>query len=422
MATDAHASRSHRHSGTQATGAEPSRSTSRRSRATCSPLHSAGTALLLSLLFAVTTAAFVHTPVHALPLTLVPPFGPGETWYVCQGYNSNLRGTYHRQQPYLDLSTSAASAGPDGCNPETASSAAGRPVLAMAAGTSRVDGDGICMSYDRGGGAWIGHLTDRVEGKVKAGDRIGNVSAPNVPNGGYAHIHLSLRSGPGCSGVSLPFSNNGGVAVQGWPDLPYSGTVNQYSGQELQHAQVLAAQPSNPVVSSTGGTNAVLVWGDASNDETGFVVQYRIGAGSWIAGPSVGANVTSMNVTGLVPGTAYTFQVGARNAAGTKWSAFFYGTTVAPPAQPTAYHAGRQVTIDTHATGGVSGHKGPGDSFATGPTRPANSALWIVCYVRGESITGPYNTTNIWNLSDDGYYYTDAWLYTGSNGAVVPHC
>ena len=31
----------------------------------------------------------------------------------------------------------------------------------------------------------------------------------------------------------------------------------------------------------------------------------------------------------------------------------------------------------------------------------------------GQSITGPYDTTTMWDLSDDGYYYTDAWLYTG---------
>jgi surface antigen len=96
--------------------------------------------------------------------------------------------------------------------------------------------------------------------------------------------------------------------------------------------------------------------------------------------------------------------------------------TATPPAPPSGYHAGRQVTIDKHATGGVSGHKGPGNSYAVGPTRPANSALWIVCYVTGQSIKGPYDTTAMWDLSDDGYYYTDAWLYTGTNGAAVPKC
>jgi hypothetical protein len=42
--------------------------------------------------------------------------------------------------------------------------------------------------------------------------------------------------------------------------------------------------------------------------------------------------------------------------------------------------------------------------------------------VTGQSITGPYNTTTIWDLADDGLHYTDAWLWTGTNGPAVPHC
>ena len=54
---------------------------------------------------------------------------------------------------------------------------------------------------------------------------------------------------------------------------------------------------------------------------------------------------------------------------------------------------------------------------------PARAAIFsIVCYVNGQSIQGPYDTTPIWDLGDDGYYYTDAWLYTGTNGPAVPAC
>ena len=92
------------------------------------------------------------------------------------------------------------------------------------------------------------------------------------------------------------------------------------------------------------------------------------------------------------------------------------------PAAPAAYHAGREVTIDKHATGGDSGHTGPANSYQAGPTRVVNSPIWIVCYVNGQSITGPYDTTTIWDLSDDGRYYSDAWLWTGTNGPGVPGC
>jgi hypothetical protein len=93
-----------------------------------------------------------------------------------------------------------------------------------------------------------------------------------------------------------------------------------------------------------------------------------------------------------------------------------------PAPAPTGYQTGRQVSVVSQATGGVSGHKGPANSYAAGPTHPANSPLWIVCYVNGQSITGPYGTETAWDLGDDGYYYSDAWIWTGSNSAVVPAC
>jgi hypothetical protein len=213
--------------------------------------------------------------------------------------------------------------------------------------------------------------------------------------------------------------------------LAMTGWAKSFAPIGVVHSplpQKLPAQPASPKVASVKSTSAALTWTDASNNETGFVSQYRVGSGSWVTGPSAGANTNSVTVTGLKASTSYTFQVGARNSAGTHWSAYFTATTAKQPAPaptptpPPAYHAGRQVTIDTHATGGVSGHKGPGNTYAAGPTRLKNSALWIVCYVTGQPITGPYDTTDMWDLSDDGSYYTDAWLYTGVNGAVVPKC
>lgn len=106
------------------------------------------------------------------------------------------------------------------------------------------------------------------------------------------------------------------------------------------------AQPTGPRVTSTTGTTAVLAWTDASTNEDGFRTQYRIGTNAWVAGPSVGANATSVTVPGLRPGTRYTFQVGARNSVGTRWSIYFDGITVALPAQP----AGARVTSTTSSS------------------------------------------------------------------------
>jgi serine/threonine protein kinase len=93
-----------------------------------------------------------------------------------------------------------------------------------------------------------------------------------------------------------------------------------------------------------------------------------------------------------------------------------------PTSGPVPNHAGKQVSIANQATGGLSGHTGPGNEYQAGPIRGEGTALRIVCYVNGQSIVGPYDTTTIWDLATDGYYYTDAWLETGTNGAAVPAC
>ena len=190
--------------------------------------------------------------------------------------------------------------------------------------------------------------------------------------------------------------------------------------------QVLASQVTNARVTATSETVAALAWTNTADNVASFVTQYRVtGTSAWTTGPSVGAATTSVTVAGLKAGTEYTFQVGAKNSKGTNWGQYFYGTTASAPAPapaPTGYNTGHQVTVVSQATGGVSGHKGPANSYAAGPTHPANSPIWLVCYVNGQSITGPYGTETVWDLGDDGYYYSDAWLWTDSNGPVVPAC
>jgi hypothetical protein len=190
--------------------------------------------------------------------------------------------------------------------------------------------------------------------------------------------------------------------------------------------QVLPSQVTNARVTATSETAAALAWTNTADNVASFVTQYRVtGTSAWTAGPSVGADTTSVTVGGLKAGTSYTFQIGAKNSKGTNWGQYFYGTTAsapAPPPAPTGYNTGREVTVVSQATGGDSGHKGPANSYPAGPEHAAGSPIYIVCYVNGQSIAGPYGTEAAWDLGDDGYYYSDAWLWTDSNGPVVPQC
>ena len=53
----------------------------------------------------------------------------------------------------------------------------------------------------------------------------------------------------------------------------------------------------------------------------------------------------------------------------------------------------------------------------------ANGAsVTIQCQTRGQSITGYYGTSNLWNRIGSGRFIPDAYTYTGSDGMVAPQC
>ena len=69
-------------------------------------------------------------------------------------------------------------------------------------------------------------------------------------------------------------------------------------------------------------------WTDNSDDESGFVVQYRVdGGATWRASANLDANATSRVATGIVAGRVYEFRVAAVNALG--YSEWLYGSFTA---------------------------------------------------------------------------------------------
>ena len=172
----------------------------------------------------------------ASPTILVLPIPPGETWHVCQGYNGELT---HDGIPALDLSRARQSIGSKGCKAGSKFSSAGSVVSSPAAGTAyRWPGccgdDFVCVNFDSGGSAAIGHLSERVPDgtRVATGARIGTVAWPHTSNGNYAHIHVQVHAGPDCTEGSDPvaFDVAHGFRWACNPDLPYSGEPNQYAG------------------------------------------------------------------------------------------------------------------------------------------------------------------------------------------------
>ena len=180
--------------------------------------------------------AALTTPTRALEL----PIPPGQTWYVCQGYNGPIT---HGGAPALDLSIEHRSAGPEGCLAGSKYSSAGSIVTSPGDGTARrwpgcCGDDFVCVDLDSGGSVAIGHLSNRVPdgARVASGSRIGTVAWPHRSNGDFAHVHVQAHPAWGCTegGDPVAFDVAHGFKWGCTPDLPYSGAVNQYSGLAVQ--------------------------------------------------------------------------------------------------------------------------------------------------------------------------------------------
>lgn len=172
-------------------------------------------------------------------------------------------------------------------------------------------------------------------------------------------------------------------------------------------------QPGKPNATTPSPTEIVVSWPGVSG-ATSYQLQWthkqNPGSTDWTYWGATSSTSVAIPVT---TGQSFMYQVRAVNSGGnsswSQWSNWVF-TTV-------------QVKVSQYATGGVSGHTCDSNSCKTGPTR--YGAIWIRCYETGPSINGPTQTgkkSTAWDLASDGYYYTDAWLQTGSNNPVVPSC
>ena len=160
------------------------------------------------VILAVLAASALWTPAVLASSPLVLPIPPGQTWYVCQGYNGQIT---HHGTPALDLSLTRKSVGSQGCLAGTKYTSAGSVVSSPAAGTAyRTPGfagdDFVCVNFDFGGSAAIGHLDNRIASgtRVQTGARIGTVAWPEYSNGDYSHVHIQVHPAPDCTEGSDP--------------------------------------------------------------------------------------------------------------------------------------------------------------------------------------------------------------------------
>lgn len=65
---------------------------------------------------------------------------------------------------------------------------------------------------------------------------------------------------------------------------------------------------------------------------------------------------------------------------------------------------------------------GPSTGYSIVGSLNNGSKVTIYCQINGQSITGTYGTSKLWNRIGAGRYIPDAYTYTGSNGRVAPDC
>ncbi|MBT2491420.1 hypothetical protein J7E96_23420 [Streptomyces sp. ISL-96] len=70
----------------------------------------------------------------------------------------------------------------------------------------------------------------------------------------------------------------------------------------------------------------------------------------------------------------------------------------------------------------VNVRSGPGTQYRIVKVLPYGARVPINCQKPGETVTGPYGTTNLWDNIANGQFVADAYINTGSDGYVAPRC
>ncbi|MEW1721812.1 SH3 domain-containing protein [Streptomyces sp. NPDC093109] len=79
-------------------------------------------------------------------------------------------------------------------------------------------------------------------------------------------------------------------------------------------------------------------------------------------------------------------------------------------------------TYAVHPNYRVNVRSGPGTGYSIVRVLAYGATVSINCQKPGETIAGPYGTTNIWDNIANGQYISDSYVYTGSSGYVAARC
>ncbi|MET7997142.1 MULTISPECIES: hypothetical protein [unclassified Amycolatopsis] len=80
-------------------------------------------------------------------------------------------------------------------------------------------------------------------------------------------------------------------------------------------------------------------------------------------------------------------------------------------------------TVHTDSGAPLTVRSAPGTGASSVGTIADGTAVVIDCQTTGDTVTGKYGTSNIWDhVAAKGGYITDTYVYTGSDGRIAPDC
>ena len=165
------------------------------------------------------------------------------------------------------------------------------------------------------------------------------------------------------------------------------------------------AAPSHLVATATSASAIDLAWWDMSNNESSFEIERKTGsAGTWSKVLTTGANVSTIDDTGLASSTAYYYRLRAVNSSGpSAYSAEASATTKAPPGPVPA--APTHMSIRTRVVGRIGVTWWDMSSNETGfqvQRKTGSSGTWALLATMGANVSIHDDYTVV---SGRTYYY-----------------
>jgi hypothetical protein len=104
-------------------------------------------------------------------------------------------------------------------------------------------------------------------------------------------------------------------------------------------------------------------------------------------------------------------------------SALYFGTKSYVSRNRCAAAGGTAATGTVNTAGPpLTVRAGPGTTHADVGSLADGARVTIICQVRGQSVTGTYGTSNLWDKLGERRFVADAFVFTGSDGSVAPTC